>query len=233
MGRALRSQHKIKVRQPLAAIHLVTSDANERAILARLGDILCEELNVKRVLFGEREEELVTLSAKANFKTLGARLGKDMKRAAGLIEKMDSAALADLRAKGHCRLVDGELSAEISAEDVLIHRSEREGLVVMNDGALTIALDNTLSEELELEGLARDLVHQIQIMRKESGFAITDRIRVYYAGDKRLSAAFDRFGAYISSEVLAVELRSAEGAGQLQTYSFDGINAGLAVERVI
>ncbi|MDR2734900.1 MAG: isoleucine--tRNA ligase [Spirochaetota bacterium] len=229
MGRALRSQRKIKVRQPLAAIHLVTSDANERAILARLEDILCEELNVKRVIFGEREEELVTLSAKANFKTLGARLGKDMKRAAGLIEKMGSAELAELRARGSFRLTDSDLCIAIGVDDVLVHRSEREGLVVMNEGTLTIALDSTQSEELELEGLARDLVHQIQIIRKESGFAITDRIRVYYAGDERVSAAFERFGAYIKSEVLALDMQLGANSGE--TYSFDGVDACLAVER--
>ena len=207
MGRALRNQHKIKVRQPLAAIHLVTSEEGERGVLARLGEILREELNVKRVVIDEREEDLVTLSAKANFKTLGGRLGKDMKRAAGLIEKLGGGELAKIRGLaegGVYRLADGDFSVEIGAEDVVLNRSEKAGLVVMNEGTLTVALDSTITEELGLDGLARDVVHQLQTMRKESGFAITDRICVYYAGDERVCAAFERFGEYIASEVLAV-----------------------------
>jgi isoleucyl-tRNA synthetase len=239
MGRALRNQHKLKVRQPLQAIHLVTSDEKERAVLARLGDILREELNVKKVIIDEREEDLVTLSAKANFKTLGARLGKDMKRAADLIAKLGAKELAEIRSLGPLgagtyRLADGDFTAEIGAEDVLIHRSEKEGLVVMNEGTLTVALDSKLTEELMQEGLARDIVHQLQTMRKESGFAITDRIRVYYSGNAKVRAAFERFNEYISSEVLAIACaeHSAECGAALTACSFDGVEVHLAVEQV-
>ncbi|HPH03122.1 MAG TPA: isoleucine--tRNA ligase [Spirochaetota bacterium] len=230
MGRALRNQHKIKVRQPLPAIHLVTSDERERGILTRLGDILVEELNVKNVVFGEKEEDLVTLSAKANFKTLGAKLGKDMKAAAALIEKMTTADLGRLRAEGALTIQEGAFSASLSVEDVLINRSEKDGLFVMNEGTLTVAMDHTLTPELELEGLARDLVHQIQSIRKESGFDVTDRIAVRYDGDPKVADAFQRFGEYIAGEVLAVSC-TAGCSVELEAVDFDGIRARLEINK--
>lgn len=231
MGRALRNQHKIRVRQPLPAIHLVTSDERERGVLSRLGEILVEELNVKKVVFGEKEEDLVTLSAKANYKTLGARLGKEMKAAAALIEKMTTADLARLRSEGSLTITEGAFSLTLAAEDVLINRSEKEGLFVMNEGTLTVALDHTMSCELELEGLAREIVHQLQSLRKESGFEVTDRIEVSYDGDPRIGEAFTRFGEYIAGEVLAVSCKPG-CQGNPETVDFDGIAARLEVRRV-
>lgn len=213
MGRALRNQHKIRVRQPLKVIHLVTTDPAEREILGRLGEIVREELNVKQVLFDENEDALVELSVKANFKTLGKRLGKEMKRAADCIAGLDAARARRLRDGQAVTVRDGDFVLELTPEDVLFSRSEKQGLFVMNEGTLTVALDATLDAALVAEGLAREVVHHVQKLRKDAGLEVTDRIELLYDGDGAVLKVIDGFKDYIRIEVLADRL-VRDGSGE-------------------
>jgi isoleucyl-tRNA synthetase len=206
MGRSLRTEYGLKVRQPLKALHLATRDPEERAILAGSEELIREELNVKLVLFRDNEEDLVEYRAKASFRTLGKALGKAMKAAAAQIEKLGA---ADIR-----RLLDGgkvTLSLEggpfdLTADGVEVQRIEKEGLKVVNQGTLTVALDPELSEELVQEGLVRDLLRGIQTLRKERGFAVTDRIVLTLDGPDAVRAAAERFKEHLMAETLAVSL---------------------------
>jgi isoleucyl-tRNA synthetase len=204
MGRSLRTEYGLKVRQPLRALHLATRDPEERSILAGSEELIREELNVKLVLFRDNEEDLVEYRAKANFRTLGKALGKAMKAAAAQIEQLGAAEIRRLLDGGKVRLDLEGRSFEVSADGVEVQRIEKEGLKVVNQGTLTVALDPELSEELVQEGLVRDLVRGIQNLRKEQGFAVTDRIVLTLEGSDAVRAAVERFQDHLLAETLVV-----------------------------
>ena len=203
MGRALRVQYDLKNRQPLKAVHLVTKDASERAVLGEMADLLREELNVKEVVFRADEEELVEYGAKANFRVLGKELGKDMKLAAEAIEKLPGADIARIVAGGSVEIEVAGKKVALDASKVEVKRSERAGLRILNEGSLTVALDAEIDRALLEEGWVRDLVRGVQSLRKESGLEVTDRITLHVDGDAELKAALESFRDFVSGETLA------------------------------
>ena len=211
MGRALRVANDVKIRQPLPAVHLVTKDKAERAVLEEMEELLREELNVKRVVFREDEEELVEYSAKANFRILGKELGKDMKVAAEAVERLDGHAIAGIIAGKSVWIEIAGRKIELDSSKIEVRRTEKKGLKVQNEETLTVALDTEIGEELILEGYVRDLVRGLQNLRKDSGLEVTDRIRVTVAGDEELRKAFDAFSDFIAAETLAGFVHWAEG----------------------
>jgi isoleucyl-tRNA synthetase len=212
MGRALRVQNDAKIRQPLAAVHLVTRNEAERAVLMEMEEILRDELNVKKVVFRANEEELVEYSAKANFRVLGKELGKDMKAAAEKIERFTAAEIGSLLEGAVFELEVAGRAVEITKDKVDIRRAEKEGLKVLNEGSLTLALDTEITEELLTEGYVRDLVRGVQNLRKESGLEVTDRIKLSVAGDAELKKALEGFMEFVRSETLASQVAWVEGA---------------------
>jgi isoleucyl-tRNA synthetase len=205
IGRSLRSQYNIKVRQPLSKVELVTRNPAEKAVLLEMAEIIREELNVKNVSFRDNETELVEYQAKANFRVLGKELGKDMKAAAARIEELSQAEILGIL-DGAVLSIDIEGKAvDITADKLDIRRIEKANLKVLNEGTLTVGLDTTVTEELSREGDARDLVRGVQNLRKELGLEVTDRIRLSVYGPPRLKAAWDAFAGYASREVLARE----------------------------
>ncbi len=215
LGRNLRKQTKLRVRQPLRACVVVSHSATVRANLAEMTEIIADELNVKDVLVRADEEELVHLSAKPNLKRLGPKLGKRMRGAAPAIAKLDGKAIAQLRdgATLELDLADGEPPVAISEEDILVQREEREGLTVANEGAITVALDTTLDEALLREGWARELVSKLQGLRKDAGLEVDDRIRVVCQLPAEAEAAVLHHGDFIRNEILAVELTLGDVGG--------------------
>jgi isoleucyl-tRNA synthetase len=204
MGRSLRTQYGLKIRQPLRALHVVTRDADERRILKEMEELIKEELNVKSVLFRENEDELVEYRAKANFRILGKQLGKDMKAAAERIGSLGLQQIHELLAGRQVSLeVDGR-TFPLTPEGVEIQRLEKENLKVINDGSLTIALDPELTPELIEEGMIRDLVRGIQNLRKEKGLEVSDRISLTISGGSALRAAAENHRDHVLSETLAV-----------------------------
>jgi isoleucyl-tRNA synthetase len=203
MGRSLRNQFNIKNRQPLSAVALVTRDADEKKVLQEMEDTIAEELNVKKVIFHDREDELVEYSAKANFRVLGKQLGPKMKLAAAEIAKLSNEQIAAiLDGQALAITVDGQ-DVDLTAENVIVERIEKEDMKVVNDGTLTVGLETKIPDDLRHEGYARDLVRGIQNMRKESGFEITDRINLEVSGDAELKDAFVQFRDFIAGETLA------------------------------
>jgi len=205
LGRALRNAHELKIRQPLKSLHVVTRNKDEKAVLIEMSDLLAEELNVKEVLFRENEEELVEYSAKANFKVLGRKLGKDMKAAANRIELLSPSEIQSLMGGAVLSVeFDGTQSSvlELTSESVDVRRSEKAGLKVLNEGYLTVALDPEITPELLSEGLVRDLIRGIQSLRKEKGFDVTDRITVKADSSDEVRSAVDSFMDYLAGETL-------------------------------
>jgi isoleucyl-tRNA synthetase len=218
MGRSLRSQYSIKVRQPLKTVELVTRNPDEKKVLLEMEDIIREELNVKNVVFRDNEEDLVEYEAKANFRVLGKELGKDMKAAAERIETLSQAEIQGLLEGATLSLDIAGRAVEITAEKLDIRRIEKANLKVLNEGTLTVGLDTEVTAELSREGDVRDLVRGVQNARKEAGLEVTDRIALCVYGSPRLKEAWQAFSDYVAAETLAeaVEWGETEGMTALE-----------------
>lgn len=203
MGRSLRNTFNLKNRQPLSSVALVTRNEDEKRVLAEMEDSIREELNVKKVEFHDREDELVEYKCKANFKVLGKELGPKMKKAASVIQELSSEQIQSILEGTNLSIdVDGT-PIELNSEKILVERLEKDGLKVLNEGTLTVGLDSKITDELKKEGYVRDLVRGIQNLRKESGFEVTDRINLSVSGDDELKAAYEMFRDFVVSETLA------------------------------
>jgi len=205
MGRSLRSMHNYKIRQPLKAIYLVTRDGTEKRVLREMEEIIREELNVKDVLFKENEEDLVTFSAKPNYKVLGKKLGKHMKAVAAKIEALSMNEIQSLMEGATLYLDYDGGSLELTTDGIVVQRKEKEHMKVINEGSLTVGLDTEITEELRKEGTVRDLVRGVQNLRKERGLEVTDRIVLYLNGPAEVKAAVQDFEEHLLAETLAVK----------------------------
>ena len=230
MGRSLRNQFNIKNRQPLLSVALVTRNIEEKKVLAEMEDTIAEELNVKKVIFHEREDELVEYKAKANFRVLGKQLGSKMKMAAQEISKLSNDQISAILDGQSLSITLGEENIDLNAENVLVERIEKEDLKVINDGTLTVGLDTKITDELQKEGYARDLVRGIQNLRKESGFSVTDRIKLNVGGTEELKSAFSLFRDFIMGETLATEATWSENLSAAKVES-DTLTWQVAVEK--
>lgn len=214
LGHALRKEHKLKVRQPLQTAHIASTNEQVLDFLRDQQHLIAEELNVKEVKFGTDETQFVALKAKPNFRVLGKKVGKLMKAAQMKIDQFDQQHLSVLLAGLNVTLeLEGETFV-LTPEDVQVERIVHEGMIAANAGHITIALDTELSEDLLIEGLAREIVNKINTMRREGSFAVSDRINVRMQTTDRVKEAFKKHYDYITNEVLAVSVKfeSVEGA---------------------
>ena len=211
LGRFLRTQHKLKVRQPLAKAIIVPPDEEVKEMLSKTSDIISEELNVKEVEFSSNESNLVERSIKPNFKSLGPKLGKNMKEAAAQAANLSPGQIETLISGGSVNLnfSDGS-SFELGPDDMIIQRTEKEGVSVATEGGVTLALDTKLNEELLEEGFAREFVSKIQNMRKEADLEVSDRIIIKFTANGELSGVPAKYCDYICGETLAVELTAVD-----------------------
>jgi isoleucyl-tRNA synthetase len=230
LGRQLRAEHELKVRQPLAALHVVSSDAPARARLEAHRALVADELNVKDLVFGEHETELALLKAKPNFRALGPRFGAAMQRVAAAVSALPEADVTALASGRGARFeLDGN-TVKLEPDDVVIERRPRPGLVVAAEGAIVVALDTTLDAALEAEGLAREFVNKVQTMRKTAGLEVTQRITIAFAGPDPVRDAVRMHRAYILGETLAQACgpESPAGAGA-QEWDLNGHTVSIAV----
>ena len=232
MGRSLRNTFNLKNRQPLSSVALVTRDVNEKRVLLEMEDSIREELNVKKVEFHEREDELVEYKAKANFKVLGKELGPLMKSVASEIVKLSSEQIQSLLDGRKLSVEVNSKVIELDCEKVIVERIEKEDLKVLNDGTLTVGLDSKITDELKKEGYVRDLIRGIQNLRKESLFNVTDRIRLTVSGDDELKSAFTMFEDFIKGEVLAEKTSFSQNIDNPVVVDADDKKWSISVEKV-
>lgn len=206
LGHALRKEHKLKVRQPLQAALIASSDEKVLKFLDDQRHLIAEELNVKNIHLSQKEEQFVHLKAKANFRVLGKKVGKLMKAAQKAIEEMSQEKLETLLEGQPVILTIEDQPIEITPEDVQVEREVREGLIAANEGLITIALDTQLDPTLIEEGLARELVNKINTMRRDAGFEVSDRIHIVMETTDAVRSCFITHGDYIRSEVLALQV---------------------------
>jgi isoleucyl-tRNA synthetase len=224
MGRSLRSQYNVKVRQPLKTVELVTRNPDEKSVLIEMEEIIREELNIKNVVFRENEEDLVEYEARANFRVLGKELGKDMKAAAEKIAGLSQSEIQSLLEGATLSIeLAGEnaRSLDITAEKLDIRRLEKANLKVLNEGTLTVGLDTEITEELLKEGDVRDLIRGVQNLRKETGLEVTDRIILTLGGSERLKSAWEAFSGYVASETLSTKMLWTDGKGAIEIEAED------------
>jgi isoleucyl-tRNA synthetase len=229
MGRALRAERNIKNRQPLRRLRIVARSETAAAHLRALEDLIRDELNVKEVDVSLDESSFVSYKAKPNFKTLGARLGKDMKAVAGKCANLSHDQIKSVL-EGTPLHFD---EADLTADDLLIVRETAPELAVVASPDLTVALDTAVDEALRLEMLAREVVSRIQNLRKDSGLAVTDRVTVALDGvSAGIRQAVETHRDYISAEVLADSvLLEGPGSGASEILDVDGETARIFVAK--
>ena len=231
MGHSLRNQFNLKNRQPLASVALVTRNSEEKRVLAEMEECIREELNVKKVEFHDREDELVEYKAKANFKVLGKELGPLMKQAAQVIATLTSEQIQSILDGTKLSIEVSGNEVELDSEKVLVERLEKDDLKVLNDGTLTVGLDSKVTDELKKEGYVRDLIRGIQNQRKENGYNVTDRIKIKLSGDSDLQSAFKIFEDFIANETLANEIEWTDSLQNFVEVDCDDKKWSLFIEK--
>ncbi len=201
---SLRKKEHVIVRQPLQKICIPATDACQKENIEAMSQLILDEVNVKELEFVEGD--MLEKKVKCNFRVMGKKFGKLMKAVAAAVGALSQDAINELSVNGSVQVdVDGQ-TVEIVREDVEIVSEDIPGWTVANDGALTVALDLEITEELKNEGMAREIVKRIQAYRKSSGFEITDHIHVVLSHDDNLQKAVEAYHDYICSQVLADKL---------------------------
>jgi isoleucyl-tRNA synthetase len=200
---SLRKKANIKVRQPLQKAIIPVLDEKVRMHVEAVDHIIKSEVNIKEIEFIAADNDLIKKKIKANFKTLGSRLGAKMKSAASAIASFHGTQISQLEQQGQIAITLDSEEVNIELADVEITSDDIPGLLVANKGALTVALDITLTPELIEEGLAREFVNKIQKIRKDNDYELTDRIRVIVEDVELLKNSLNHFNSYICTEILA------------------------------
>ncbi|MFZ2784660.1 MAG: isoleucine--tRNA ligase [Sediminibacterium sp.] len=200
---SLRKKVNIKVRQPLQKVMIPVLNPQMKVQLEKMEELIMAEVNVKELEYITETAGVIHKKIKANFKTLGAKLGASMKEAAAAIGAFDQQQISAIEQNGHIMLNLNAGSFEIDLADVEIVAEDIPGWSVASKGPLTVALDITISEELKQEGDAREFVNRVQNIRKESGFELTDRIFVQVQAAEAIQHSIIKFNDYICREILA------------------------------
>ena len=203
---SLRKKEMIKVRQPLQKVMIPVLDERQRAEIEAVSDLIKAEVNVKEIELLDDASGVLVKQIKPNFKALGPRFGKDMGLISKEIQNFSAEQINQLDKEGSLSIVIAGKDVTLSLEDVEISSQDIEGWLVANSNGITVALDITISDELRKEGVARELVNRIQNIRKDSGFEVTDKIKVYLQSNAVLEAAVNENKGYIQSETLTEEL---------------------------
>ncbi len=207
---SLRKKENIRVRQPLKRVLLPVIDPGFRRQVEGVKKLILAEVNIKEIEYITDATGLVNKRAKPNFKTLGKRLGPQMKEASTRILALDHEEITRYERDGNLRLELTGGSVEIGPDDLVITSEDIPGWQVASDGAVTVALDVTLDDQLVAEGTARELVNRIQNLRKKLDFDVTDRIIVNLEDHVQVQPAVQHFGQYIKDEVLAKDIRLSQ-----------------------
>ena len=229
MGRACRNEAAIKNRQPISRMYI----KSDFTLSEFYQEIIEDELNVKEVVFTDDVRDFTSYTFKPQLRTVGPKYGKQLGGIQKHLAALDgNAAMDELNADGALKFdVDGVV-VELTKDDLLIDMAQKEGYVSQEDNRMTVVLDTNLTPELVEEGFVYEIISKIQTMRKESGFEVTDHIRVSINGNDKLSEIAQKNKEAISGKVLADELTSGAEYGVSKEWNINGENAVIAVERV-
>ena len=228
MGRAARNAANIKNRQPIGTMFIKAG----KELSDFYKEIIADELNVKNVIFTDDVREFTSYTFKPQLKTVGPKYGKLLGGIKAALSSLDgNAAMDELNEKGALHLdINGE-AVELTKEDLLIDMAQMDGYVSEGDNEATVVLDTNLTEELIEEGFVREIISKVQTMRKEAGFEVMDKIKIYETGSDKVTEILKKFGDNIKSEVLAVDLVLGETNGFVKEWNINGENVVLGVEK--
>jgi len=228
---SLRKKEMIKVRQPLQKVMIPVLDDNQRAEIEAVSDLIKAEVNVKEVELLDDASGVLVKQIKPNFKTLGPRFGKDMGLISKEIQNFGQEQINKLEREGEINIVISGNSVTLTTEDVEISSQDIEGWLVANSGGITVALDITINDALRKEGIARELVNRIQNIRKDSGFEVTDKIKVTMQKDGIIQEAVNDNEAYIKSETLTEELVFTDRIENGTEIEFDDLKTRILISK--
>jgi len=231
---SIRRKVNIKVRQPLAKIILPVIDESFAGRFESVRNLVLNEVNVKEVEYIKDTSGIVVKKVKPNFKVLGPKYGKLMKEIASAVNAMNQKEINAFEKAGRKTLSFNGTQVELTIDDVEIILEDIPGWQVATDGKFTVALDITVTDELRYEGIAREFVNRIQNIRKESGFDVTDKIRVYIEDLDFVREAVKRHASYIGSQTLAetVELVTSPAGENVKEVEIDEVSLKVVVEKV-
>ena len=228
---SIRQKEKIKVRQPLQKVMIPILDDVQRQEIEAVADLIKSEVNVKEIELLDDASGVLIKRIKPNFKTLGPKFGKDMKKIAQAVSTLDQEDIQKIEQKGELSLDIDNKSITLQLQDVEITSQDIEGWLVASAGAITVALDITINDDLRQEGIARELVNRIQNIRKDSGFEVTDKIDVKILKDGHVEKAVESNINYIKTETLTAELDFEEKLEKGTEVAFDEVNTRLFIEK--
>ncbi len=229
---SLRAKEKIKVRQPLQKIMIpVDSNQQKEEILAVAG-LIKHEVNIKEVQILDDASNILIKQIKPNFKALGPKFGKDMRFVAAEVQKFTQEDINKIEKSGKISLDINGKNITLELADVEISSKDIEGWLVANEGALTVALDVTITEDLRKEGVARELVNRIQNARKDTGLEVTDKIKLTVLNFENLQQSIKDNKDYIMSETLTKELVFVDELKNGIEIEFDTIKSKILIQKM-
>ena len=228
---SIRQKEKIKVRQPLQKIMIPVLDENQKHEIEAVADLIKSEVNVKEIELLDDASGILVKQIKPNFKELGPKYGKDMKLIAQGVGRFGQEDIQKIEKDGEISLQIENKLIKLQLQDVEISSQDIEGWLVASQGALTVALDVTISDDLRKEGIARELVNRIQNIRKESGYEVTDRIDIKILRDGCVEEAVASNMKYIKAETLTAELDFEDQLARGTIITFDEVNTKLFIEK--
>ncbi|MBL7869476.1 MAG: isoleucine--tRNA ligase [Flavobacterium lindanitolerans] len=228
---SLRKKEMIKVRQPLQKVMIPVLDAKQKAEIEAVSDLIKAEVNVKEIELLDDASGVLVKQIKPNFKALGPRFGKDMGLISKEIQNFSQEQINELDKNGSLDIVISGKSINLTSEDVEISSQDIEGWLVANANGITVALDITISDELRKEGVARELVNRIQNIRKDSGFEVTDKIKVQVQKDGIIEEALQANQDYIKAETLTEELIILDKVENGIEIEFDDIKTSILISK--
>ena len=233
-GRLLRSQHNIRIRQPLRAVYIAAPEDVMQRLRDMPRNLIAEELNVREVVLSSDVGSLASLSCKPQFSRIGPRYGPATGRVADLIRSLSQHQIMALSQGESVEVQDRELgSVRLTPDDVVVHvLPVRNDLAMVSSGSIAVALDLNITEELELEGIARDFVNRVQRLRKELGLAVSDRIRMSVQGSERLLRALRDNAGYVMAETLCVSWELGKEIRDATAVEIQGEEVRIAIEAV-
>ena len=228
---SLRAKEKIKVRQPLQKIMIPVDSEQQKEEILAVAELIKSEVNIKDIELLSDASDILVKQIKPNFKTLGPRFGKDMKLIASKINSLNADDIKTIEQNGALDVDCNGKMVTLERGDVEITSQDIEGWLVANEGAITVALDVTISEELREEGIARELVNRIQNLRKDSGFEVTDRINVKLKNEVQINKAITANLDYIKAETLTDSLEIVDEVNNGIEVVFDDVETSLYISK--
>lgn len=228
---SLRKKEMIKVRQPLQKVMIPVLDNAQKAEIEAVSDLIKAEVNVKEIELLDDASGVLVKQIKPNFKTLGPRFGKDMGAVSKAVQNFTQEQISEIEKNGEISLDISDKKIKLTLEDVEVTSQDIEGWLVANANGVTVALDITITEELKKEGISRELVNRIQNIRKDSGYEVTDKIKVYLLDNETVKQAVLNNLEYIKSETLTETLEFKAVLENGTEIEFDDIKTKLEIKK--